>query len=79
MTKVRISTTVDQKLLEAARSLRRGQSDASMVEAALEALLAAHRAAEIDAAYADAYQLVPLSTLDDWGDLAAWREQAGAS
>ena len=79
MPKLRISTTVDQKLLEAARSLRPGQTDASVMEAALEALLAAHRAAEIDAAYADAYQLVPLSTADDWGDLAAWREQAGAS
>ena len=79
MPKVRISTTVDHELLEAARSLRPGQTDASVMEAALEALLAAHRAAEIDAAYADAYQLVPLSTADDWGDLAAWREQAGAS
>jgi hypothetical protein len=79
MPKVRISTTVDQSLLEEARSLRRGQTDASVMEAALEALLAAHRAAEIDAAYADAYHRVPLSTPDEWGDLEAWREQAGAS
>ncbi len=79
MAKVRISTTVDRALLERARALHRGQTDASVMEAALTALLSAHRAAEIDAAYADAYQRVPLSTADEWGDLAAWRDHAGAS
>lgn len=79
MARVRISTTVDEGLLTRARALRRGQTDASVMEAALEALLAAHRAAEIDAAYLEAYQRVPLDTPDDWGDLAAWRVEAGAS
>ena len=79
MPKVRISTTVDQKLLDEARSLGVGPTDASLMEAALEALLAAHRAADTDAVYADAYQRVPLSTPDEWGDLEAWRERAGTS
>ncbi len=36
------------------------------------------RAAEIDAAYA-AYDAHPLDEPDEWGDLASFREAAGAS
>ena len=46
--------------------------------AALEALLARHRAAEVDASYA-AYDDHPLDEPDEWGDLASFRQAASAS
>jgi len=42
------------------------------------ALLARHRAGEIDAAYA-AYDEHPIDEPDDWGDLRSFREAAAAS
>jgi len=44
----------------------------------LAALLARHRPAEVDAAYA-ADDARPLDEPDEWGDLASFREAAGAS
>ena len=67
-----MSTTVDSDLLAAARQAHGGPTDASLVEAALTALLAAHRARQIDAAYAAAYSAHPLDEPDEWGDLASW-------
>ncbi len=55
-----------------------GANDAAVLDAALEALLARHRAAEIDASYA-VYDEHPLDEPDEWGDLAAFRDAAGAS
>jgi hypothetical protein len=78
MTRTRLSTTVDADLLEGARRVRSGVSDAALIDAALEALLARHRAAELDASYA-AYDEHPLHEPDEWGDLASFREAAGAS
>lgn len=78
MTRVRISTTVDGVLLEQARGLREGAPDSSLIDDALGALLARHRAAEVDAAYAS-YDDHPLSEGDEWGDLASFRAAAGAS
>lgn len=78
MARVRISTTVDERLLAAARSTRSGVKDAALVDEALAALLARHRAVEIDAAYA-AYDRVPLEAADEWGDLASFRAAAGSS
>ena len=78
MPRVRVSTTVDEGLLESARRLRRELNDASLMDEALAALLAQHRAGEIDAAYA-AYDEQPLDAPDEWGDLEAFREAAGAS
>jgi hypothetical protein len=43
-----------------------------------EALVARHRAAEIDAGYA-AYDELPLDEADAWGNLATFREGAAAS
>jgi len=40
-----------------------------LLDEALSALLASHRIAETDAAYA-AYYRVPLDEPDEWGDLA---------
>ena len=68
--RVRISTTVDEPTLLAARKLGMG-NDAAMVDAALAALVATHRAAEIDKSY-EAYERVPLGTPDEWGDLESF-------
>lgn len=78
MGRIRVSTTVDSQLLAQARELRRGAPDAALLDEALRALVARHRAVEIDAAYA-AYDEQPLDQPDEWGDLASFREAAGAS
>ena len=49
-----------------------------MIDEALEALIARHRAAEVDASYA-AYDRQPLAEPDEWGDLASFRQGAAAS
>ena len=76
MPRTRISTTVDQALLDSARRARAEASDAELIDEALAALLARDRAAEIDAAYAAAYGEHPLDEPDEWGDLASFREAA---
>ena len=78
MARTRLSTTVDSDLLEDARRMRSGVRDAALVDEALEALIARHRAAEVDAAYA-AYDRRPVAEPDEWGDLASFREAAAAS
>jgi len=78
MTRVRVSTTVDEDLLAHARSLSAGSTDASLLDEALRALLARHRRSHIDAAYA-AYDEHPIDEPDHWGDLASFREAAAAS
>ena len=78
MGRTRLSTTVDAELLAGARRVRAGATDAVLIDAALEALLARHRAAEVDASYA-AYDDHPLDEPDEWGDLASFRRAAGAS
>jgi hypothetical protein len=78
MTRVRVSTTVDDQLLTRARALFDGWNDAAVVDAALEALLARHRAAELDRGY-EAYDTTPLDTPDEWGDLASFRGAAARS
>jgi Arc/MetJ family transcription regulator len=72
MPRVRISTTVDPDVLAQARALDPLASDASLVERALRALLAQHRRAEVDEAYARAYAEQPLDAPDDWGDLESF-------
>ena len=78
MPRVRVSTTVDETLLKDARNLRSELNDAALLDEALTSLLAKHRAAEIDAAYA-AYDEHPLDEGDEWGDLASFREAAASS
>ena len=78
MARVRLSTTVDADLIGAARQLRPGTKDAPLVDEALRALLAVHRAAEIDIGYSVCDEQ-PLDQPDEWGDLASWRRAAGAS
>ena len=78
MARVRISTTVDEGLLTNARGLRSQLPDSMLIDEALAALVARHRAVEIDTAYA-AYDKSPLDTPDEWGDLASFRAAAGES
>lgn len=73
-----MSTTVDEDLLAKARGARSGVGDAVLIDEALAALVAQHRAVELDAAYA-AYDEHPLDEADEWGDLASFREAAAAS
>ena len=77
-TRVRLSTTVDEELLEGARRAFEGKPDSIVIDSALSALLDRHRSTEVDAAYA-AYDEHPLAEQDEWGDLASFREAAGAS
>ncbi len=78
MARVRVSTTVDEKLLTTARALRSDLNDAALLDCALAAMLARDRAAEIDRSYA-AYDEHPVREPDEWGDLGSFREAAGAS
>lgn len=78
MARTRVSTTVDGELLARARGLRAGATDSALLDEALEALVARHRAAEIDDAYG-AYDDHPIDEPDAWGDLASFRSAAGAS
>ena len=72
MSRVRISTTVDEATLTAARGLGLG-NDAAVIDAGLAALVAAHRRAEIDRSY-EAYDRIPLNTPDEWGDLESFMQ-----
>ena len=79
ITRARISTTVDRQLLDDARRVHAGTTDAELVDEVLTALLRSYRTAEIDAAYAAAYQDHPLEDQDEWGDLASFRSAAAAT
>jgi len=78
MARQRISTTVDERLLGEARRARAGVNDATLFDEALMALIARHRAARYDGAYA-AYDEHPLDEPDEWGDLASFRAAAGST
>jgi hypothetical protein len=78
MARVRVSTTVDEHLLQSARQVRKGRPDSALLDEAFQALLSRHRAAEVDASYT-VYDDHPLDAHDDWGDLASFRKAAGAS
>ncbi len=69
---------MEEALLAEVRRLRSDVNDARLLDVALAALLAQHRAVEIDAAYR-AYDAHPLDQPDEWGDLASFREAAGSS
>ncbi len=77
MSRIRISTTVNAELLGNARKVT-SKPDSALIDEALAALLARHRAAEVDASYA-AYDTHPLDEPDEWGDLASFRRAVAAS
>ena len=76
MARVRVSTTVDERLLAKAREARSELPDSALIDAALAALVARNRGVELNAAYA-AYDRAPLDASDEWGDLASFRAAAG--
>ena len=78
MPRTRVSTTVDDGLLSRAREATGAKSDAALLDQALDALLAQHRRAEVDRAYA-VYDEHPFDEPDEWGDLASFRSAAAAS
>lgn len=78
MSRIRVSTTVDEDLLTEARQVAGAASDAALLDQALTALLAQHRRAEVDQAYR-AYDEHPIDEPDEWGDLASFRAAAAAS
>jgi len=78
MSRARVSTTVDEERLANARRLRPNIPDSALLDEALEALIARHRAAEIDATYGS-YDAHPLDEADEWGDLASFGEAAAGS
>lgn len=78
MSRVRVSTTVDEGRLANARRIRPNTPDAALIDEALAALIARHLATEIDASYT-VYDEHPLDEKDEWGDLASFREAAAAS
>jgi Arc/MetJ family transcription regulator len=78
MSRVRVSTTVDENLLADARRALKGQPDAAVIDEALRSLLLRHRSAKLDAEYA-AYDARPLEEPDEWGDLASFRSAAAAT
>jgi hypothetical protein len=78
MARTRVSTTVDEDLLESARRLRSQLTDSALLDEALRALVARHRATEIDKAYS-VYEQHPLDEPDEWGDLASFRDSAAKS
>jgi hypothetical protein len=78
MARVRVSTTVDEHLLSEARIANPQHSDSALFDAALAALLARSRAAEIDEGYS-AYEDHPMNEPDEWGDLESFRSAAAAT
>ncbi|MHB8262344.1 MAG: type II toxin-antitoxin system VapB family antitoxin [Acidimicrobiales bacterium] len=78
MSRVRVSTTVDESLLVHARQLCSKSTDAAVLDEALQAFIARHRAAQIDKAYVS-YNRHPVDEPDEWGDLASFREAAASS
>ena len=78
MARIRVSTTVDGELLASARQRCADLNDAALLDEALAALVARHRAVEIDKSY-ESYDEHPIDEPDEWGDLASFREAAGAS
>ena len=65
-------------LLSQARTALPDLNDASLMDRALAALCAEHRAAEIDRSY-QVFHDVPLDTEDEWGNLAEFLEAAGSA
>lgn len=77
MTRIRISTTVSDDLLGRARAALPDLNDASLMDRALAALCAEHRASEVDRSY-QVFSDLPLDTPDEWGSLAEFLEAASS-
>ncbi len=78
MGRTRISTTVDEQLLNDVRNAGGGVRDSELLDQALKALRSRQRSAEIDRSY-QAYDRHPLSEPDEWGDLESFHRAVRAS
>jgi hypothetical protein len=78
MARIRVSTTVDERLLKSVREIHAGTPDSTLLDQALTALLVQHRSAEVDARYV-VYDAHPLDETDEWGDLASFHKAAAVS
>ena len=74
----KMSTTVDQELLQKAREIYKANTDSALIDAALGALFFRPRSAQVDGEY-KAYDEHPLEEPDEWGDLASFFEAAAKS
>ena len=64
-------------MLSSARTALPELNDASLMDRALAALCAEHRAVEIDRSY-KIFGELPLDTQDEWGNLADFLDSPGA-
>ena len=78
MPRIRVSTTVSDRLLEQARAALPDLNNASLLDRALAALCAELHAAEIDRSYG-IYDALPLDTEDEWGNPAAFLDAVGST
>ena len=78
MARTRVSTTVDEQLLEDARQVSVSHNDAALLDEALSALLDRYKAVEIDDSY-KAYDDQPIESPDEWGDLSSFSDAAALS
>lgn len=69
---------MSDELLGRARVALPGLKDAALLDRALSALCAEHRAAEIDRLY-EVFEALPLETEDQWGNLSGFLDAAGAA
>lgn len=65
MARTRLSTTVDSHLLDGARKVHAGTTDAELIDEALAALLSRYRSTEVDDAYNVAYRDHPIDEEDE--------------
>ncbi len=69
---------MNDTLLDQARSTLPDLNDAALLDRALSALCAEHRAAEVDRSYR-VFDKTPLDTEDGWGNLADFLEATEGS
>ncbi len=69
---------MNDTLLDQARSTLPDLNDAALLDRALSALCAEHRAAEVDPSYR-VFDETPLDTEDGWGNLADFLEATEGS
>ena len=79
MSRVKLSTTVDEELLSEARRLHEGMADSALVEAGRAALVRELRDEPLARLYAEAYKRYPADEPDDWGDVRTLLDADGGS
>jgi len=75
----RINLVVDSELLDEVRRYCGLETDEEVMDAALKAFVVQRRNAEIDEAYAAAYDAHPFDEPDEWGNLISFGQAAEKS